>query len=816
MFSMAFTELALLILFSMGGQTGIPLGMPPGPEDPMMAQFAPENCLLYTTWSPTTAIDPSKNVTEAWMAQAEVQTSFSRLKEAVRKLAAGGDAEEATFGRVGSELAEKCLSRSVGFYLSKFGALDAGPVFEGGALVDLGSGNRQLMTDITEVVTKLAAYDGYQVDTFEHADVACWTFTTERMEIKNTVTWGFINERYLAITVGEGEMQRLIGNVKTDAPAWLIELRNELSVDRVSSVTWLNIAGFLEATLLFAADEGAPNEGPEPIFNILGIDQLKTAGWVSGLDADGFICRGTLHAEGELKGIMGLIAGESLEPEVFEKVADDRMFVLGSRVSVPKILQLIRDLDGMDERSAGQVDQNIADLGTAIGIDIEEDVISNFDEYAYLYGSINITNPTAGWVLGIGIAGEMAFTETYTKINEFIETIYAGSDAMAFNESDVAGTTVYSLKDTSEWGVMPNFSWALSEGELLISMDRSTIRRHLRRESLADDALVKDEWFSRCFSPPSSDAEGPLIVSSVDIPALIELGMPLLGTFGNDLFPEELDFSIADLPSSKILTKQMKPNLSALFRTPEGFEIVQRQTYPGGTPGSFLGGATVSLMPAFLTVRKAANRTDSANRMRQLLLAMHNYHDVNGALPARFSQDGDGKPLLSWRVHILPYIEEGDLYSEFHLDEPWDSEHNKALVARMPQAFSHPRAKLDSGKTVYLVPTGNSVIQSPEESVDDTANPTGLKLEQITDGSSRTAMLLEADPDNAVIWTQPNDFDWKDREDPGSSLFHGWGDGVNVGFADGSIHYIKFTSLREVFRILMEPDDGEVAIWSDD
>ncbi|MCP4081751.1 MAG: hypothetical protein GY743_16035, partial [Planctomycetaceae bacterium] len=300
----------------------------------MMAQFAPENCLLYTTWSPTTAIDPSKNVTEAWMAQAEVQTSFSRLKEAVRKLAAGGDAEEATFGRVGSELAEKCLSRSVGFYLSKFGALDAGPVFEGGALVDLGSGNRQLMTDITEVVTKLAAYDGYQVDTFEHADVACWTFTTERMEIKNTVTWGFINERYLAITVGEGEMQRLIGNVKTDAPAWLIELRDELSVDRVSSVTWLNIAGFLEATLLFAADEGAPNEGPEPIFNILGIDQLKTAGWVSGLDADGFICRGTLHAEGELKGIMGLIAGESLEPEVFEKVADDRMFVLGSRVSV--------------------------------------------------------------------------------------------------------------------------------------------------------------------------------------------------------------------------------------------------------------------------------------------------------------------------------------------------------------------------------------------------------------------------------------------------------------------------------------------------
>ena len=72
------------------------------------------------------------------------------------------------------------------------------------------------------------------------------------------------------------------------------------------------------------------------------------------------------------------------------------------------------------------------------------------------------------------------------------------------------------------------------------------------------------------------------------------------------------------------------------------------------------------------------------NNLKQIGLAMHNYHDARGRLPAAYTVDKDGKPLLSWRVLILPYTEEAALYKEFHLDEPWDSEHNKNLIARMP------------------------------------------------------------------------------------------------------------------------------------
>src|SRR5439155_8430347 len=79
-------------------------------------------------------------------------------------------------------------------------------------------------------------------------------------------------------------------------------------------------------------------------------------------------------------------------------------------------------------------------------------------------------------------------------------------------------------------------------------------------------------------------------------------------------------------------------------------------------------------------VRAAAGRNQSMNNLKQIALAFHNYLDVNKAFPASTSKDG--KPLLSWRVHILPYLEQDGLYKQFKLDEPWDSEHNKALIAK--------------------------------------------------------------------------------------------------------------------------------------
>ena len=98
-----------------------------------------------------------------------------------------------------------------------------------------------------------------------------------------------------------------------------------------------------------------------------------------------------------------------------------------------------------------------------------------------------------------------------------------------------------------------------------------------------------------------------------------------------------------------------------------------------------------SLLPAVSAAREAARRAAGSNNLKQIGLAMHNFHESYGGFPAAYSGDKTGKPLLSWRVHILPFVEGEALYRQFKLDEPWDSPHNKKLIARMPAVLQGRR-----------------------------------------------------------------------------------------------------------------------------
>src|SRR4249919_3311122 len=96
------------------------------------------------------------------------------------------------------------------------------------------------------------------------------------------------------------------------------------------------------------------------------------------------------------------------------------------------------------------------------------------------------------------------------------------------------------------------------------------------------------------------------------------------------------------------------------------------------------------LLPAVQAAREAARRAQCVNNLKQIGLAMHNYHDVKNGLPPSAIVDKQGKPLLSWRVAILPYIEQQPLYDKFKLDEPWDSPNNKDLIQYMPSIYMCP------------------------------------------------------------------------------------------------------------------------------
>jgi hypothetical protein len=188
----------------------------------------------------------------------------------------------------------------------------------------------------------------------------------------------------------------------------------------------------------------------------------------------------------------------------------------------------------------------------------------------------------------------------------------------------------------------------------------------------------------------------------------------------------------------------------------------------------------------------------SANNLKQIGLAMHNYHDTFNHLPTAAICDKDGKPLLSWRVAILPFIEHDKLYKEFRLDERWDSAHNKKLLSRMPWIYKAVRAKSADDETYYRVFTGNHAMFDMKQKIN---------LAHITDGLSNTFMVVEAG--DAVPWTKPEELEY----DPKKKLpdLGGMFDGdFHALFGDGVVRLFRKGKKESSLRRLIVRDDGEI------
>jgi len=174
----------------------------------------------------------------------------------------------------------------------------------------------------------------------------------------------------------------------------------------------------------------------------------------------------------------------------------------------------------------------------------------------------------------------------------------------------------------------------------------------------------------------------------------------------------------------------------------------------------------------------AAKRYQSDNYLRSIALAMHNYHSTNGNFPPAYSANKDGAPLLSWRVHILPYFDQDVLYAQFHLDEPWDSPHNKKLIDKMPERYRSPVSAVGPGMTNYQTVRGPNTMFPSDK---------GLRKADIRD-LSNTIMLLEVSDKKAVIWTKPDDFEFNEK-DPTDGLMVSQA-ACLAALGDGSVRFI--------------------------
>jgi hypothetical protein len=207
-----------------------------------------------------------------------------------------------------------------------------------------------------------------------------------------------------------------------------------------------------------------------------------------------------------------------------------------------------------------------------------------------------------------------------------------------------------------------------------------------------------------------------------------------------------------------------------------------------------------SIKNAMLDGQKSAKRIQERNNLKTIGIAFYNYHETYGMFAPGDNKDWydeNGKPHLSWRVHLLPFLDENALYQKFKLDEPWDSENNKPLLEQMPDLFTSDGVEKKWHTSLMTFSGENTPF-----------NGEGPKLRSITDGTSNTILVVTAGADKAVPWTKPVDLA-VDLDDPFKSLGK-IGETFQTLLMDGSVRSISDTIDAKTLKNLITPSGSEV------
>jgi hypothetical protein len=614
--------------------------------------------------------------------------------------------------------------------------------------------------------------------------------------------FGYRGTQLLA-TFGDDTAKSLVARLAKPGqpPAWLTKISTDLGAERPSMLTYIDIAGLRRTLQPIITDPMAPK-----IMAALGIDNLQSFSGASGLDKTGMHSVALISTDGPPRGAFDLQPNKPLTIQDFEKIPANVTNATVYRLDLAYLFdQVMKGISSIDPNVQTQIEQGLAQLEPQLGFSVRKDVLEGFGDTWSFYSSAS--EPGAmflpGFVLTVSI-------RNHEGVAKALNVVVAAANAALANSGPQAPFSILEFTARGEKGHRIQFNglpipvqpaWVLTKDQLVIGLTPQLVAAHLGvsgTESLASNEYIKAgfEW-----------SKQPISVSYSDPKAGLQMLYTLANTFGPfltaQLASEGINFNLPPLPPLGDLTKHLHPSVTTFSRLPNGWRTESHGVIPSGIevgPAAVAVGASL-LLPAVQQAREAARRAQAMNNLKQLGLAMHNYHDQFGKFPANANYDKKGKALLSWRVHILPYIDQQPLYDEFHLDEPWDSEHNKKLIAKIPPVYVQPtHADLaKDGKTVYLAPVGKGLAFEGTE---------GMKIQNFRDGTSNTILLVEAHRDAAVIWTKPDDLK-VDPQNPLKSLRSALVGGFHVLMCDGAVRFISDNIEAAVLNSLFTRGGGE-------
>jgi hypothetical protein len=680
-------------------------------------------------------------------------------------------------------------------YISDVQMGPQGPSIRGGATFRIGEDGAKLKAKIEELSKTLPPQ---MIQTVEIGGETFQTITAEPNAklAGNTLTWGF-NKKYFLVTLGEGEMELLLKRAGGKAPGWLVKIRQDLPVERVSTVGFLNVKALVKIFVPMAGPQAAV------ALEALGVSKISNITSVAGLDQSNYISKIHISIDGEPQGVMQLASIKPLSAADLASIPADATQALAVKINPAAVFDAYWQMGAkLDPQQTAVIRHNLDVIESQWGLKIPQDILSPLGDAATLYTKSNM-----GGIPEMILAVQVKDYQQAVKTQETLVRVFQPIlDEMAktvptapkLRKDKVAGKESY-LLEIHQPGV-PSIYWCLTEKELIVSMTGiQGVQTYLSRP--ADfKSLAQSPEVAKLFT----GGGGPTAVFYWNMQQTFEQIYPMLPMIAPLMQQRGIGLDLSMLPPQQAIGPHLTPLVTSIRRTKSGIEITERSPLPGLgiTQSAPIAAALLLSVRAgsMTTSSEAAQRAASINNMKQIMLAMHNYHDANKRFPPAFKADKEGKPLLSWRVLILPMMEQGELYNQFHLDEPWDSENNKKLIAKMPPEFKSPNSKAGEGRTNYLAVRGEKAMFPGKQ---------GVRIADITDGTAHTIAIVEASDEKAAIWTKPDDFEYSE-ENPLQGLVGMHPNVFLAGFADGSIRLIPTSIDPQVLKALFTRNGGEV------
>jgi prepilin-type processing-associated H-X9-DG protein len=211
------------------------------------------------------------------------------------------------------------------------------------------------------------------------------------------------------------------------------------------------------------------------------------------------------------------------------------------------------------------------------------------------------------------------------------------------------------------------------------------------------------------------------------------------------------------------------------------------------------------LLPLISAARSAAHINSCNCRLKQFDLALLNYESTYKCFPPAYIADANGKPMHSWRVLILPYMERNDIYDKYDFTEPWDGPNNRKLASQIDSLFCCPEPSGGPEETNYLA------VVDPETGW---PGATPRKIRDIRDGTSKTIALVEV-ANSGIHWMEPRDLTLAEAlkginaPGPGLTISSHHPGGANVGWFDAHVSLLSNTTSIKLLRGLLTAAGGE-------